>query len=458
MDRWAQRMERPAFRLDMTQSQSISHRLLRIRLDYPWTAFLSGLVSCFLGCSPDDQLRVGIPHVSTNGLDQPVITLLHDLESDVRNSPRDDMAWGKLGMTLRTQGFDREAAVCLQEARDLNPDEARWPYHLARVFVERNQEEALQHLRRAVELCGDRKDYPRLWLGRLLAERGRWDEAESLLEPWLRKQPNHAGARLLQAQAAFARNEWEPSARSLSVCLTNRFTARQAHSLLGQIYLRLGREEDAAAAGRIVQALPADDPWPDSFEEELGQFRVSRRQLIETVPVLLAEQQPGEARRLTDRLLRDYPDASEGWLFLGRLEYLAENWPAAEEALSRHLEMEPDSVDGHMQLGQLRLRQNEPGQAAASFSRVAALKPDSQIAHYQLGEAQLRSGETNAAMASWERAIQCEPSFMEPYLRLAQIQFRHGQKEEALARLNQALSIDPYDMRVQEALEMLQRP
>ena len=413
-------------------------------------------VAFFVFFSIRSDSEPSIPEIPTQSLDPSVVRLLHKMQSNVKVSPRDDMAWGTLGMMLRAHDYPREASVCFLQAQKLNPDEPRWPYHLAHTLMNGDQEDALRQLRRAVVLCGNQYDYPRLWLGRLLLERGRLEEAEGIVSPWLRSEPNHAGARLLQAQMQFARQNWESSARSLMVCVTNRFTARQAYALLGQVYLRLDRGQDSVTANQVVKSLPDDDPWPDPFEQELTQFRVSRRHLIESVPILLAQNELAEAKRLTDQLLLDYPEAAEGWLYQGRLHYLNQDWPAAEKALLHHLELEPESVDGLMQLGQLRMMQNQPELAIDSLGHVARLKPDAHIAHYQLGEARWRSGETNAAIQSFRDAIRCEPAFLESYLRLANLYYKTGRKEEAIQQLNQAMQIDPSDMRVQEGLEYLQ--
>src|SRR5439155_409376 len=93
-------------------------------------------------------------------------------------SPGSAEAWGKLGMILQSHGLGVEASTaCLAEAERLDPRQPRWPYLQAILVVTTDPDAAIPKLQRAVALCDCDPAAPRLELGEVLLDQGRFPEA-----------------------------------------------------------------------------------------------------------------------------------------------------------------------------------------------------------------------------------------------------------------------------------------
>jgi len=299
--------------------------------------------------------------------------------------------------------------------------------------------------------------YSRLKLAEVLAERGRLAEAKNHYEILCAQVPGHAMAHLGLARAAFAEGKFEESTRWLAPCLTNQATAKAAYTLLAAAQYRLGNSQAGATARGLADSLEPDRSWPNPFDLQARELATGRMALIEECQALLYQNQLQQAWPVIQKLTATYPDAPEGWLYVGRIRLLEGRYAEAAEAFTRHLELKPESVDGHIQMGLLLLRQEQYELAMARFQEAIALKPDSEGAHYNLGLAQLRLGRLKEAQAAFLQALHCKPSFVEAYLSLALVLKRSNQTEEAIAQLRQAMLVNPFDLRVQQLLEELQR-
>ena len=147
----------------------------------------------------------------------------------------------------------------------------------------------------------------------------RLDEAERHFRTLLRLNAGHAAARIGLAELSHARGRVEETRRLLPLCLTNAHTARRANTLLAQVERQLGNTAPADAALRRVTTLPADLPWPDSFLADAAQFRIGRKAWTDQAQSWLDHGRHGEEQPIVARLIKDYPEAPDGWLFLGRM-------------------------------------------------------------------------------------------------------------------------------------------
>jgi tetratricopeptide (TPR) repeat protein len=395
------------------------------------------------------------PTISTAGLDLAIAALIDKSVAEVRSSPRSGPAWGRLGMVLQTYDFKEDARSCFVEAERLSPQEPRWPWFHALLLLP--DDAGLPKLRRAVELCHDQPDAPRLKLAQLLAERGELDEAERHFQELLRARPDHAVAWLGVANVSISHGRLEESVGQLNRCLTNEYTAKAACQLLATVQQRLGHTNAADTATRLAATLPPDRDWPNPFAQEAAQYRVGRQALLDRAQQLLRQRRAEEALPVATRLVTDYADAADAWLTLGRVRVLEKDFVAAEQALRHCLQLDPKLVDGHMQLGLALLYQRRNAEAAASFQEALRQKPALAEAHYNLGLARLREGDRAGAIQSLREAIRCDANEVQPRLALADALNKSGQREEALAELRRALKLNPNDARVRQMLERTMR-
>jgi tetratricopeptide (TPR) repeat protein len=336
------------------------------------------------------------PEIPLAGIDPLVAQQISNAVAEVKAAPRSGATWGKLGLVLKAAGL-AQATNCFAHAEKLDPKDPRWPYF----------QNTVDRLKRAVARAGQDQAFVRIRLGELLAEAGRWSEAEEHFRA--------AGDSLGLAQIACAQGRWKDAVPVLERARQNKYTAQAATTLLATAKLRLGEPEEARALSAEAATMPPDTGRPNPFDAEAKQYVVGKHVWIEAAQESLARKDLVEAAPIIERLITFYPNSAEGWLYLGRAGVIQSNLVTAEQALTRHLQLDPASVDGHLQMGLVRYHQNRLSDAAAEFQTVLKSKPDSVNAHYFLGQLYRRQGDTPGAIRSFKEALRCDPMF-EPAL------------------------------------------
>lgn len=397
------------------------------------------------------------PDVATAGFEPIIAAQIEKALAEVRTTPRSGPAWGRLGMVLQAHEFTTEARFCFAQAERWEDREARWPYFHALLLSHADRDAAIAKLRRAAELSRGDPDTTRLVLAQSLVEAGRFDEAEDQFKQLLNANSNHAPARLGLAESSNARGRHEESRTWLQNCLSNAFTAKRAHTLLAKVERQLARSAAAEAAILTAAQLPPDRPWPDPFSDEAALHRIGRKAWVDQGQQLLQQHRHDEAQSVLARLVKEYPDAAEGWLLLGRLRMERGDCAGAEQALRLYLQRAPDSVNGHAQLGMALLCLERHAEAVAVLQGAVQLKPDFGEAHFNLGFALARAGRGREAIPSFRSAIRFSPEFVDAYITLADLLIQSGQPEEALNLLQRAQQLNPSDERVKLLMERARR-
>jgi tetratricopeptide (TPR) repeat protein len=398
-----------------------------------------------------------LPAISTARLDTASASLVEQHVNAVRKAPRSGDAWGKLAAVLRSLEFRDEARRCFEAAERLDPRNPRWPYLHALMLTTDSPVEAETHLRRAVDLCGNDPDAPRRRLAKWLAEAGRWDEAERELRELLRAQPDNPPALLAFAHVAQARGASADALSLASRCTNDRRTQRAAWTLMAVAQQRLGDTNAARAASQKAESLPPDAPVMDPFEMEAREVRADPRELSDRAQHLLTSRRLSEAAPIIQRLVRERPEFAEGWLLLGRMQFLQGEPRSAEQSIQHHLTLEPQSVNGLFQLGIVLLSQERYAEAATAFEQATKLKPDFGAAFFNLGLALARSGRKPEAMQAFREAIRHNPERIDSYLLLSDLYLQLGERAQASELLREAELINPGDRRLEGLREKMRR-
>lgn len=397
------------------------------------------------------------PNLSTAQLDPGAAALVESEMKAVRAAPRSGAAWGRLGSMLKSYEFKEEAMRCLAIAERLDPKEPRWPYLRGLLLAVESPPGAIAELQRAVDLCGNEPDAPRLRLAKLLAEQGRWEEARRQLQELLRARPGHTSALLALARVGQARGDYKEAAVLARQCADDRHTGRAAWTLLAVCFQRLGDRPAAQEAEHKASALPPDAPERDPFEAEVMEMRGEPRSLSDKAQRLLVAGDFRAAAPVIRRLVEEHPQFSEGWLLLGRMQLLQRNPTIAEQSIRRHLELEPESVNGIFQLGMALLAQERYADAATAFERATRLKPDYGAAYFNLGVALARAGRKPEALPALREAIRHSPEHIDSYILLADLYLQFGQKTEATELARRAQALNPADRRLRALRDKIDR-
>ncbi|HUD98479.1 MAG TPA: tetratricopeptide repeat protein [Bryobacteraceae bacterium] len=135
---------------------------------------------------------------------------------------------------------------------------------------------------------------------------------------------------------------------------------------------------------------------------------------------------------------------------------LLENYPAADEWLTKAVESAPGDASARYYLGRAKYNEKRFADAVRIFTECLALDPRNAKAADYLGRSYEALGKTEEALAAYRRAVGLDagaaPGNAEPYLDLGTLLVENGQPGGALAYLQQAVGIAPGDWRVHRGL------
>lgn len=404
------------------------------------------------------ELTVLEPPVLEVTTDPAVTRVIEEGRAAVRASPRSAPAWGKLGMLFYVHGFPVPADSCFRTAEQLDRGEARWPYFRGILQANSDPEAAIADFQRAVNLCGDNPEAPRLRLAEALLGQAHLDEAEVQFRRVLEHHPDNARALLGLARLASQREQWVQSLDYLNRVASDERTRKAAHLLLAEVHRRLDEASAADQELRRAHSLAKDAPWPDPWNEEAFQLQTGRKAFLIRANVLLEQGQIPEAIVLGRQTVKDYPDSNAAWLILGKALLQQRNFPEAEAALRKVMELAPESVEAPYHLGFAAGLQGNYAAAKDWYVRAVELKPDFPNAYYNLGHCQNLLGDRQAAIVSLRKALACQPDLVEAHVLLAELLAKEGARDEAAKHLRLALQFRPNEAKAKQLLEQVLKP
>lgn len=395
------------------------------------------------------------PVINSAGLEPAVERAINHAREKVVRNPKTGLIWGRLGMVLQAHQLPDEALVCYREAERLDPTVPTWPYFQGAILARSAPEAALAHLRRAIALCGSTPDSPRLRLADTLLGLGRGDEAQAQYEELLRDDSQHPLARLGLARWAFQRGNWQETAQQLGRIEDNAYTQKAVHALKAALAQRQGNAAAAERERRICDALGDDRAWPNRFGDEVARLRVDLRSRL-TQAAQLTEFDPFEGILALRQLVRDGPDFDPGWRALGFAYLQGKDYAAAQQALTKALELRPESVEAHYYLGCVYFNQRNDAAAIEHLRQATRLKPDYAAAYFQLAQCLERQNDLTGALAAYQQAVRARPFMAAAHLSLGELLAKQGHRQEACAHLTQAVDLDPKSTRARDLLQKLQ--
>ena len=172
----------------------------------------------------------------------------------------------------------------------------------------------------------------------------------------------------------------------------------------------------------------------------------------------LAEERCGDAdaaRRRIEKVAAEVPGWDEPLLRLAESLRWSGEWPAAEQAYRRTLELNPLRYEALLALGAGLVARGRAAEALLFLVQACECEPQSFEAWHALGLAQLAVGNAVPAEAALARACQAAPDRLDVAQQRAEAAIAAGAAEAELARLEaQACTrpLDPFPRRVQAHL------
>jgi tetratricopeptide (TPR) repeat protein len=396
--------------------------------------------------------------VELEGVDPLVAALVEQARARVQQSPHSADSWGKLGMVLLIHQFEPQAAICFHQAEKLDPREPRWPYFQALEALLRTDLQAARgKLERAVSLCGDELDGPRLSLAEVLSGLEDFDEAQRQFSLLLEKNPRHAKAHLGLARIAVKRGDLRASLERLRMAERSPCTRQVACELLAEVHERLGNHARAEAARRRAAELPIDLNWPDPLRDELAEMRTGKANWLRQAEIHDRDGHKAEALALLLRTVRDYPKADDAWLALGKAFHERKMFSAAEDALRRAVALDPTADDHVNELGRVLIAQDNRAEAMKCFRKALQLKPNSAKAWHNLGSCLVAADDRAAALEAYEKAVRFAPEMFESQFALALLLADRGRYAEALVHAQHAVRLKPSHQPARQLLAQLKK-
>jgi tetratricopeptide (TPR) repeat protein len=296
-------------------------------------------------------------------------------------------------------------------------------------------------------------------LGAALAHEGRYDEAIAEYRLALSSMPRNDEIRTNLAIAYFKKGDLQNARSEFEEVRRAQPRNTQSVILLGEIDLRLGRPEEAAA---ILCPLEADNASNPDFEYVLGSALIQtgkRREGVERLEKVAQETNGADAYLLAGSTLIDMNDFARARRDLEAALQLNPNLPrvytmvgmardmdgdaaSAEPVLREALKRDPNDFDANLYLGSILYKRREDmDQAKVYLDLALKIKPASPTALYEVAMWQSTSGHYEEAAKNLESLAKSDPDWMAPHVELANVYYRlhrpeDGAKERAIvARL-----------------------
>jgi len=374
------------------------------------------LVVLISGCSPSTPSPtiqpVALPDTSSAA--EPVQKQIRERYQSLqaaleRQAPPSELAtaFGEMGKLFMAAEYYDAADTCLRNARQLAPNDMRWPYLLGHVYRYRSDpakaapffEEALTHAP---------QDVPSLvWLAEMNLAQNRHAAAEDPLEKAQALDPSNGAVLYGLGRVALEKQDYAQAAKYLEAALAIRPDANRLRYPLALAYRGLGNRDKAEEHVRLrgeVELRPVDP-------------------LLGEVSGLLQNAAAFEAR---------------GSQALG-----ARQWAEAVTNLQKAVELAPGNAFSRLNLGTALYMQGHADAALEQYREAIRLSPTLARAHFAIGVLMESRGQEGEAIKAWQTAITSDARYIEPRFSLANALRRGGRVKESLSQYAEVLRLDP---------------
>ena len=318
-------------------------------------------------------------------------------------------AYGNVGELLLAARYLDAAELALLNARDLAPDDPRWPYYVAHLYRMRGDlEHTVGSFRDALARKPD-DVATRVWLAGVYIDQARYDEAEPLLDAVVRQSPQETAALFQLGRLALARRDFARAVPLLERAVKQDPAAAAIRYPLAMAYRGAGRAADAEAQLRLRDQRNSEVTPHDPLMDRLAN--------------LLEGPQAFEVR---------------GTEALNRGE-----WTTAVETFRQGVDVAPDNPLLRHRLGTALFMTGGVEEAERQFAETLRRSPDYAPAHYSLAVLFEGRGKDADAIDEYAAAVKYQPTYVQARLRLAGVLRRSGRAHDALGQYEEVARLDP---------------
>ncbi|MCB0274243.1 MAG: tetratricopeptide repeat protein [Calditrichaeota bacterium] len=314
-----------------------------------------------------------MPAVNLSDMEPQIVTKINTLQDSLKIHPGNAAMWGKLGMTLYVHELMDGAAVCFENASELDPKDFRWAYFCGIARHNLGDAASQRWYERAVSINPDEPQL-RVRLGNARLTEGDEAGAAKAFGQALGLDNRRADALLGLAQIDYLHQDYEQAAERLQKALAVQPDLREALALLISCYRMQWNQKAVMETSRRLQLLGEAPPPADPILNQMTGEGVSYHWVMETGGQLL---DAGRTREAAGQFRRALAIRREG--------------PA------------------YSQLAIAQLRLGQPDSAVANFRRAYRLNPGSALNGFNLGMALSDHGDAGEGLSLLEQAYRKSP-------------------------------------------------
>jgi tetratricopeptide (TPR) repeat protein len=150
-----------------------------------------------------------------------------------------------------------------------------------------------------------------------------------------------------------------------------------------------------------------------------------------------------EAIAIYTDLVSKHPTIHQLQFNMGTLYAMKKDWPAAETAYKKALELKPDYTDAMLALTTVYANSGRANDAVEFLNKVTAENPTEAKLLLQQGVLLYNTGKQAEAGEVFEKVKAADPANPEPYFYMATILVGQGKTPEAIASLEKYLEMNP---------------
>ena len=271
-------------------------------------------------------------------------------------------------------------------------------------------------------------DVPSLESARVLAGKGRLDQAMTQLDALAQRMPEPAGVERLRGIILYQREQFTAAIEAFTKAEAEDPADRESAEMHGVSLFRLGH---------VAEAIPL-------LEKARASVESANIDPNYVLALCYADVQRYDDSRAAFAAQFGFErDSARAHLLAGRMFLRRELRDQAAVEATKALALDPHLPLAHELLGEVALARGDSAAAIKEMELERTLDPMNPDLYDRLGDAYVRSGDYAKAQEALNRAVLLEPTATGPYILLGETFLKLNEPIQALHYLDHAVHMDP---------------